>query len=344
MAFLSNQSRDFLNEVLPQKITESSRSIIEDLVEIIENRTSRNISTLQELYDKYRDSTHFGWRPFIPVVRATAVKDHKKFIEFEDPEIALFCNELVYPIELSSPTNKLRIKRLIKAQEDLVVETIYHVLDVLTDFKNGIHNEESNNTVEDRITGLIVDHTKLVTIYYIDDSFYDLEKINFKIKQYITMLKNVKKIKKGTKSKIYQAHHQQQNYSFSYKDNQLLEWEILYKTLYHQLIEHWKVAKKEKKIWLKLPNDEIFPEKTDVYIGGTLRGWATVGAIILSGYEDSDEPNELMEKLISIYQKNKDIFLGDFISQNHFIFSLTRIIDTLYENILNQDLKTFLLD
>ncbi|SFS31985.1 hypothetical protein SAMN02910357_00087 [Succinivibrio dextrinosolvens] len=346
MAFLSKESKEFTDQLFHKNILETYRSTIEDLVEILENRTSLSIKTLVDYYDKQYNSSFFGWRPFIPVASANTVKAHKKWNKFDDPEIDNICENLIIPIETASQNNKKRIKRLIKAQEDKVVETIYDVLDTFSVLKKMGRKKDKTNKYESMITSLIVDHTTLVTIYYIDDSFYDIKKILARIKRYLANLENVKQIRKGTKSKIYQAHNQQLNYSFSYKDNQLLEWEIIYKALYQQLLDYWNTSKEEKKEWLKLSDNENYPEKIDCFIGGTLRGWSTVGNEMLYGGEETSNGSakQLTQKLVDLYKNNKDIFLGDFISQDHFIMSLPRIIDTLYENILNKDLKAFLLD
>lgn len=101
MAFLSKESNSFISEILPQNITYYVRSTIEDLVEILENRTNLSIKTLIEYYDKQSISSYFGWRPFIPVASATVIKDHKKYNKFDDPEINKLCDNLIIPIETS---------------------------------------------------------------------------------------------------------------------------------------------------------------------------------------------------------------------------------------------------
>ena len=60
MAFLSKESNIFISEILPQNITYYVRSTIEDLVEILENRTNLSIMTLIEYYDKQSISSYFG--------------------------------------------------------------------------------------------------------------------------------------------------------------------------------------------------------------------------------------------------------------------------------------------
>ncbi|MDY2890200.1 MAG: hypothetical protein SOT14_01485 [Succinivibrio sp.] len=316
--------------LLKKSTSEYKYNIITDLIEILENRTSKTFNDILDSYIWANDNNSYGWRPFLEIALLNPKSD--------DKSIAYIYDKLINPITKTSLANKFKIRRKIRSVDDYIVRCLFSVLDTF----NQILNYQSDiSKIDELVTKLIIYHTEIITTYCVEDNFCELKKIIYRIKKYRALLKEEKKVKKGAKSKIYQALNNQTYSSFNYKDNQLLEWELVYKTLHEVLYNLW-IKNQREKIECHYPNPNI-PERFDVYIGGTLHGWGTIGDDLLYPVDSAIyEPyGSVLEKLVDLYKKNINIFLGDFISLKHYINTLPNIIDILYENILNEDLKYF---
>lgn len=71
-----NYKYDILN-LLKKSISEFKYNIITDLIEILENRTSKTFNDILDSYIWANDNNSYGWRPFLEIALLNPKSDDK---------------------------------------------------------------------------------------------------------------------------------------------------------------------------------------------------------------------------------------------------------------------------
>ena len=357
LSALNDDDKTFLYKLIPNlsEQTEDIQTKVEELAEVVINRTGLSLAKIVEYHNKVYIRQGF----FKPNINQYSRYYKNGF--FNNTRDSVLCSQLQYTLrekEQKEREKEIKENYINKIEHTKDKSHPQNILDKLKGNStpyifakaiyqgiNGLNTGNIYTVIENRavITTLLGDVTT--------DNFCNFENFEIIIKTALEWNKTTKKKKHQASEYIEQLTYAVEHDLFKKPKPKIIKKDR--RAMSYQSLEEWQLLYnffkpiKNKIIETVDFYNEVCTEQLSIHLD--LHNWLDVVIYAVYGYQKQSKTEvqyfKKYDDLISAYKKlymdNRKVFSSDFYSLNHFVTSFNVVVLCLYENVWNKDIEPF---